>query len=443
MTGRRSALMLRILVVVAAVETVLAAVRRVDDARHFVAGDRSWEAVSGLVALCWLPIMVTVLSLTVWQLGWFRRRQNLHAQSMAAAAATTHEWVWEATPDLVVTYSNDRVRDLLGVGPEAVVGRHLTELMMQPGSTWVSEDMQARVLSGEGWRDLENEWRHADGHGVVLEGSASVMLDERGRVEGVRGARRRPPGTAAEHRARSVVRRRVESVLDEEALEIALQPIRDLGTGTLVGCEALARFDSATPDVMFEQAEAVGLGVDLELLAVRRALPLIGDLRDPVYLSINASPNLVRTGSLTRLLTQPGTRLDRLVLEITERAQVDEYEDLDTVLAPLRAAGMRLAVDDTGAGYASFHHVLRLRPDIIKLDRSLISAIDTDPAQRSLVTAVALLALDLDATLTAEGVERESQVAALTDLGIRHGQGYLLGHPRLGSAAVTTADPYG
>ena len=103
---------------------------------------------------------------------------------------------------------------------------------------------------------------------------------------------------------------------------------------------------------------------------------------------------------------------------------------------------MRLAVDDPGAGYASFHHVLRLRPDIIALDRSLISYIGSDPAQRSLVTAVAPLALDLGARLTAEGVETEDQLSAVTDLGVDHGQGYLLGRPRLvATSAAGTARP--
>jgi EAL domain-containing protein (putative c-di-GMP-specific phosphodiesterase class I) len=130
--------------------------------------------------------------------------------------------------------------------------------------------------------------------------------------------------------------------------------------------------------------------------------------------------------------------LRRLVLEITERSPVSCYDELNAVLAPLRDRGMRVAVDDTGAGYASFSHVLRLRPDVVKLDRSLISSIDTDPAQRSLVIAVALLALDLGATLTAEGVETEAQARALADLGVDHGQGFHLGRPTSDLARWTT-----
>ena len=98
-------------------------------------------------------------------------------------------------------------------------------------------------------------------------------------------------------------------------------------------------------------------------------------------------------------------------------------------LAPLRERGIRLAIDDTGAGFASLSHVLKLRPNIIKIDRSLITHITSDPARRSLVTALILLALDLEATVTAEGIETPSELETLATLGVDLGQGYLLGRP--------------
>jgi EAL domain-containing protein (putative c-di-GMP-specific phosphodiesterase class I) len=90
---------------------------------------------------------------------------------------------------------------------------------------------------------------------------------------------------------------------------------------------------------------------------------------------------------------------------------------------------MRLAVDDTGAGYASFTHVLRLRPDIVKLDRSLIAGIDTDPALRAFVTAIVLLALALDASIIAEGVETSAELETLRSLGVAEAQGYFFARP--------------
>lgn len=442
MSTRRSNVVLCLLVAAAAIETAFGLVRRGQDAVEFVRGDRSWEAVSGLIALGWLPVMVAVLWLAVSQLGRSRRRSVQDAESIAAAGATSHEWQWEANADLVITYSNERVWQLLGYRAEEVVGRRTNALLADPADPQVQSMLASGVRTGSGWHDVEKIWRHADGRLVVLQGSATALRDARGRVVGLRGARRLAGSTAAD-RAHSDSRRRVQAILDDGALQVALQPIGHLGTGEVAGYEALARFADESPDLVFARAETVGLGLDLELVAVRAALPLLDILPSGTYLSINASPDLVLDGRLVDLLGRAGVRLERLVLEITERTQISRYEELHALLGPLRDRGLRLAVDDTGAGYASFHHVLRLRPDVIKLDRSLISDIDSDPAQRSLVMAVALLALDLGATLTAEGIETAAQLRALADLGIDHGQGYHLGRPTLDVAALLADRPDG
>ena len=107
------------------------------------------------------------------------------------------------------------------------------------------------------------------------------------------------------------------------------------------------------------------------------------------------------------------------------------YHEIAAVLDPLRKRGLRIAVDDVGAGYASFSHVLGLRPDVIKIDRSLVVDIDKDLARRSFVTAIVLLAIDLRARVTAEGVERPEELTALAVLGVDQAQGYLLCRPTL------------
>ena len=115
-------------------------------------------------------------------------------------------------------------------------------------------------------------------------------------------------------------------------------------------------------------------------------------------LSVNASPAMVLDRGLVELMD--GVRWQRATgwsSEITEHAAVSGYEDIRAALLPHRERGLKLAVDDTGAGYASFAHVLRLRPDIIKLDRSLLADIDHDAARRAFVTAIVLMALELDA----------------------------------------------
>ena len=226
-------------------------------------------------------------------------------------------------------------------------------------------------------------------------------------------------------------------MLAQEALQIALQPIRCLSDGRVVGHEALARFAEETPDAMFAMADSVDLGLELELLAIRTALPLLDQLPGDTYLSVNASPALILDGRLGELLAQRPGVLDRprpgghraprgaLLRPAARPAR--------TAARPRHAPGRRRH----RRRLRPFSHVLKLQPDIIKLDRSLISALDEDAAQRSLVIAVALLALDLDATLTAEGVETATQLAVLVDLGVDHGQGWHLGRPTLDVAGCT------
>ena len=117
------------------------------------------------------------------------------------------------------------------------------------------------------------------------------------------------------------------------------------------------------------------------------------------------------------------------MLEITEHESVSDYEPLTNTLGFARSRGLRLAVDDAGSGYASFRHILTLRPDYIKLDRDLTAGIDTDAARRALASAVVMFALELDAQVTAEGVETEGELDTLCSLSVDAAQGYYLARP--------------
>jgi len=123
--------------------------------------------------------------------------------------------------------------------------------------------------------------------------------------------------------------------------------------------------------------------------------------------------------------------LARIILELTERLEVSEYGPLISALAPLRQLGLRVAVDDAGSGFSSMRHVLHIRPDIIKLDRSLISGIDDDLGQRALGAALAEFARQIGATLVAEGIETQAELTAVTALGLAAGQGYFFGRPSI------------
>lgn len=239
---------------------------------------------------------------------------------------------------------------------------------------------------------------------------------------------------AEEERRRAQERQRrearVEKVISNGAMSMVFQPVADLGSGQVVGMEALARFRAEPqrpPDQWFDEAASVGRGVELELLAVDRALDQLAELPEEAFLALNVSPAAVSSTELTPILEGVGD--DRLVLELTEHHRVDDYEQLLDALAPLRGAGVRLAVDDAGSGYAGLRHILRLRPDILKLDLTLIRGIDTDPARRALTTAMVTFAAEIDATIVAEGIESDAELDTLRSIGIPWGQGFRLARP--------------
>lgn len=223
---------------------------------------------------------------------------------------------------------------------------------------------------------------------------------------------------------------RIEEVIANRGFTIVFQPIIDLRSGELRGVEALSRFAAEpirTPDVWFAEAAETGLGTELELAAVHAAMAQVDELPDNAYLSVNLSPVTLTAIHTSTLLGK--VRGDRVVVEITEHAAVEDYDLLLSALAALRAAGVRLAIDDAGAGFSSLRHILRLAPEIIKLDLALTRDVDTDPVRRALATALVRFALDTGASIVAEGIETESELGTLRELGVAYGQGYHLGRP--------------
>jgi EAL domain-containing protein (putative c-di-GMP-specific phosphodiesterase class I) len=226
---------------------------------------------------------------------------------------------------------------------------------------------------------------------------------------------------AAERRRR---RRDVLSAGDN--LQVVFQPVVELSTGTCTGHEALARFaDGRRPDEWFNEARAIGLGVELEMAAIAKATQRY---RGTGRLSINLSPDTLTSPAFMEYLTH-WEDASRMVIELTEHAIVEDYDQIATVVGRIRELGAQIAVDDAGSGTSSMRHILDLKPDIIKLDRSLIAGLDTDQPRRALAASLVRFAIDIDALLVAEGIEREEELTACLDLGITFGQGYLLGHP--------------
>jgi EAL domain-containing protein (putative c-di-GMP-specific phosphodiesterase class I) len=237
-------------------------------------------------------------------------------------------------------------------------------------------------------------------------------------------------------RRRALVTAQINGLLTRADLRIVFQPIISTDTGRLVGAEALSRFEAFNPadppdppDAVFARAATVGLGVELEVLAIRIALLAAEALPEDLYVSVNASPGAVLSPHLLDALLSSRIPLHRVVLEITEHVSVPDYKQLTSRIDELRDLGVRLAVDDAGAGFASFRHILRLAPEYIKLDRTLIENIAEDPARRALAAAVVLFAFEMGSAVVAEGVETLAELRMTQTLGIDAVQGYLLGRP--------------
>lgn len=221
----------------------------------------------------------------------------------------------------------------------------------------------------------------------------------------------------------------VKKLLSDGAPTMVYQPIVDLHSMQIVGAEALTRFagQEMSTQAWFMEAADVGLAEELELAAVDAALAELPELPGDVYLALNVSPSTMILPQLRTMLKEhaPG----RIVLELTEHAVVPDYQLLHRALARLRKDGVRLAVDDAGAGYATLRHILNLRPDIIKLDLELTRGIDGDLTRRALASALLAFAVEIDAVIVAEGIETEAELDTLLTVGVRMGQGYLLGKP--------------
>lgn len=228
---------------------------------------------------------------------------------------------------------------------------------------------------------------------------------------------------------RSSLQSTISQLVAGERLTILHQPIHFLDGDEPAGVECLARFpdaDSRGPDKWFGEAEEVGLGIELEMLAVRCALQTLPYVPPGYYMSVNASPGTIISGALEQALHD--TDGDRLVIEVTEHQQVEDFAALARALRTIGPKA-RIAIDDVGAGYAGLRHIVDLEPDILKLDMSLTRDIHTNPARRALASAMVAFSREIGCTLVAEGVETEAERDMLKELGITYGQGWFYSRP--------------
>jgi PAS domain S-box-containing protein len=311
------------------------------------------------------------------------------------------------------------------------------ELMSRPYLDYVHPDDREATLAeaskiAVGFQTIHfrNRYRCRDGSYKWLAWTATPAMAD-GSIYA--GARDVTTAVLAEEEAHNLLRQqraRILSVIDSEALTLVFQPIVTLPSREVCGLEALSRFDlvpKRPPEQWFAEAEAVGLRTQLEMCAIRHAVRCVDRLPRGAFLSLNASPETLLSDEFGE--TVSGFDGERLVVEVTEHAAVGDYEQLKQAIERLRRSGIRLAIDDAGAGYSSMKHIVRLVPEFIKLDLFLTRDIDRDPVKRALASAMVNFGREIGAGLIAEGVETAAELDVLSNLGVTDAQGFYLGRP--------------
>lgn len=231
---------------------------------------------------------------------------------------------------------------------------------------------------------------------------------------------------------------RLQSILLEDQLGMAFQPVVDLGTGAVHGYEALCRGPVATsfhsPAVLFAMATEADMVFELDRGCRRKALVAAKALPPDAKLFVNVFPSCMydpefQGASLIRILDDLGLSPDRIVLEINEKYAIENYPLFLEALQNLTQMGFEVAIDDIGAGYSGFEKIANLNPRYLKFDMQLVRDIDGSYVRRELARALRDFAAKMDSRIVAEGVERDGELKVLVDLGIEFGQGFLLGRP--------------
>lgn len=233
-------------------------------------------------------------------------------------------------------------------------------------------------------------------------------------------------------------RERLRDLILSGQLTTAFQPIVELADKQVRAYEALIRgppgTDLASPAMLFNLANRANLVSELDRACVRCAVSSADDIPDGALLFANVLPPLINDASFRAAMvrSEEQQRLDpaRIVLEVNEGVAVKSYDVLSRGIAELRASGIRVAVDDLGAGHTNLDQVLRLEPDFLKLDISLVRDIHQSARKQALVESVVTMGRAVGATVIAEGIEEAKEREALVALGVAWGQGYHFARPQ-------------
>jgi EAL domain-containing protein (putative c-di-GMP-specific phosphodiesterase class I) len=245
-------------------------------------------------------------------------------------------------------------------------------------------------------------------------------------------------GVAPDDRSIEDVSAAIGTILAQRMLRPVYQPIFSLETGRPIGYESLIRLTEGSPladaNALFAAAERVDRTVELDMACLEVVAEGAGALDAGVYLSVNLSPRTLESeqfhpSELTTIFRRRGIEPAQLVVELTEREEVNDLEGLRRNAEACRRVGMRLAADDVGAGNAGLRLLSEVQFDIVKIDLSLVQGGILHDPELAVLRALQELASRWHASVVAEGVETSEQLAAIRSIGIKAGQGYLLGRP--------------
>jgi EAL domain-containing protein (putative c-di-GMP-specific phosphodiesterase class I) len=352
------------------------------------------------------------------------------------------------------TDSSDVVFSVLGVEPDA--GAALARVRAEsPAVVVIDVDVlggraeaviRAALRAAPSARVLALSVLHNRGHvmRMLSAGAAGCLVKgtgAEGLADGMRAALRGElvlpfglavdaVGEASRHAMATQARRtEIRDVVDRGSFQVAFQPVFDLEDLTVAGVEALARFDGASalrPDAWIAEAWALGLGLDLELAILSRAVGAADRLHPGVFLAVNVSLLALVTDRFREALSGVDG-LRSIVAEVTQPLQPEDDDSLTGPMAGLRARGLRLALR-AGEG-TDLGRLQSLGPDILEVEVASVGDLNSDPERLRILRDLVRAAGDIGAAVAAVGIETATQLRTLRETGVAYGQGYLLARP--------------
>ncbi|MTI59829.1 MAG: EAL domain-containing protein [Firmicutes bacterium] len=230
----------------------------------------------------------------------------------------------------------------------------------------------------------------------------------------------------------------LNNIIENKKIRTLFQPIVNIKNGRILGYEALSRGPAGTnlenPIRLFDSAKKHGKLFLLESICREKALKRAHIFAGEYKLFINIDPHVIydtnfQRGTTRQLLKHLSLSQQNIVIEITERTSINDFNTFKKALKHYRRQGYRIALDDTGAGYSGLQSLVSIAFDYIKIDRSLISDIDRDKVKQALLESLVQFGHKISSSLIAEGVERKEELDALNKLGVDYVQGYYIARP--------------